>query len=127
MTDRLPRFLLAASASILALGGLMHARAYGKAAAAVASSTLPVFYGSSLKALWLIDSATLLGLSTVFALVAARPAMASGAVISLLALIPAATAAFLYIFIGQFLPAHMLLAAALLTAAAGPLKKRPGT
>ena len=105
----------------------MHARAYGKAAAAVASSALPVFYSGALKALWLIDSATLLVLSTVFALVAAKPAKASSAVIILLALIPAATAAFLYVFIGLFLPAHLLLAAALLTVAAGILAGRRTT
>jgi hypothetical protein len=119
MADRLQRFLLAASAGMLALGGLMHARAYGKAAAAVASSSLPVFYGNSLKALWLTDSATLLVLSALLGLLAARPAMASGAVIALLALIPGATAGFLYMFMGTFLPAHILLAAAMMTMGAG--------
>jgi hypothetical protein len=113
-----------ASAAMLALGGLMHARAYGKAAAAVASSSLPVFYGSSLRALWLIDSATLLVLSAVLGLVAARPVLASGTVIALLALIPGATAALLYIFMGTFLPAHILLASALMTMVAGVLAGR---
>ena len=124
MAERLPRLLLMASAAMLALGGLMHARAYGKAAAAVASSSLPVFYGSSLKALWLIDSATLLVLSAVFGLVAARPVLASGTVIALLALIPGATAALLYIFMGTFLPAHILLASALMTMVPGVLAGR---
>jgi hypothetical protein len=45
--------------------------------------------------------------------------MASRTVVVLLALVPAATAAFLYVFLGAFLPAHMLLAAALMTMAAG--------
>ena len=120
----MPRLLLMASAGMLALGGLMHARAFGKAASAVASSSLPVFYGSSLKALWLIDSATLLVLSAVFGLVAARPVLASGTVITLLALIPGATAALLYIFMGTFLPAHILLASALMTMVAGLLAGR---
>jgi hypothetical protein len=97
----------------------MHARAFGKAAAAVASSSLPPFYGSSFEALWLIDSATLLVLSAIFALLAARPAHASGAMIVLMALIPAATAILLYRFMGSFLPAHMLLTAALMAALAG--------
>ena len=124
MAERLQRLLLMASAAMLALGGLMHARAYGKAAAAVASSSLPVFYGSSLRALWLIDSATLLVLSAVLGLVAARPVLASGTVIALLALIPGATAALLYIFMGTFLPAHILLASALMTMVAGVLAGR---
>lgn len=105
----------------------MHARAYGKAAAAVASSSLPEFYGNSLKALWLVDSATLLVLSAVFGLIAARPALGSGAVMILLALIPGATAALLYTFMGMFLPAHMLLASTIMTVAASILAGRRTT
>lgn len=124
MARRLPGFLLAASALLLALGGLMHARAYAKAAAAVASSSLPAFYGNAFKALWLIDSATLLVLSAVFGAVALRPVLASGLVLILLALIPGATAVFLYTFIGVFLPAHILLASAVMTAIAGTLEEK---
>jgi hypothetical protein len=102
----------------------MHARAFGRAAAAVAASSLPEFYGRSLKALWLIDSATLLVLAAVFGLVAARPRHASGVVIVLLALIPGATAAMLYTFMGSFLPAHMLLLSALMAGVAGVLGDR---
>ena len=124
MIRRLPQFLLGASGALLALGGLMHARAFGKAAAAVASSNLPTFYANSLKGLWLIDSATLLVLALVFGLIAARPLLAAGSLIALLALIPAATAAFLYAFIGMFLPAHVLLAAAIMAAVAGMFRAR---
>lgn len=124
MPNPLARILLVASAAILALGGLMHARAYGKAAAAVAASNLPAFYGDSLKALWLIDSATLVTLAVVFALAAFRPMMAAGFLLVLLALIPAATALLLYRFIGNFLPAHMLLASAIMATAAGILRQR---
>jgi uncharacterized membrane protein YfcA len=42
----------------------------------------------------------------------------------LLALIPGATSALLYTFMGMFLPAHMLLAAALIAAFAGILTGR---
>ena len=105
----------------------MHARAFGKAAAAVASSSLPAFYGNSLKALWLIDSATLLVLAAVFGLVAVRPAAASGIAVVLLAFIPAATSALLYTFMGMFLPAHLLLASAVITMLAGVLAGRRTT
>jgi hypothetical protein len=124
VTKRLPQFLLAASAVMLALGGLMHAMAYRKAAEAVASSNLLGFYGNALKGLWLIDSATLIVLALVFALVTVRPAVAAGAVIVVLALIPAATATLLYTFIGMFLPAHILLASAIMAAFAGVLRGR---
>ena len=56
MTNPVPRSLLAVSATVLALGGLAHAAAFNKAAAAIASSNLLVFYGNAFKALWLIDS-----------------------------------------------------------------------
>jgi hypothetical protein len=102
----------------------MHTRAFGKAAAAVASSSLPPVYGSSFEALWLIDSATLFVLSAIFALLAARPAHASGATIVLMALIPAATAILLYRFMGSFVPAHMLLTAALMAALGGMIGGR---
>lgn len=121
MSNPIPRLLLAIAAAFLAFGGAVHALAFRKAAAAVAASNLATFYGNALKGLWLIDSATLVTLAAAFALIAVRPAMASGGVIALLALIPAATAAFLYYFIGAFAPAHLLLAAAALAFSAGLL------
>jgi uncharacterized membrane protein len=124
MTTQLPRFLLAVSAVMLALGGIMHARAFDKATAVVAASNLPAFYADSLKALWLIDSATLIVLALVFGLVAARPVPAFGAVIVLLALIPATTAAFQYTFLGMFLPAHIFSVAAAMAILAGLLLAR---
>jgi len=114
-----PRLLLSLSALVLAAGGLMHARAFGKTVAAVAASNLEPFYGASLQALWLIDSATLLTLALVFLLVAARPALAAGGVLALVAIIPAATALFLYKFLGSFLPAHLLLGAAVAALVSG--------
>jgi len=91
----------------------MHARAFDRTVAALADSNLVTFYSNSLKALWLIDSATLLTLAAVFALIATRPTLAARPVISLLALVPAATAFFLYWFIGNFVPAHLLMASAI--------------
>jgi len=119
MTRPVPRLLLALSAAVLALGGLMHARAFDRTVSAVTTSNLPAFYAGSLEALWLIDSATLLTLAIVLGLIAVRSELAKGPVIILLALIPAATAFFLYHFIGNFLPAHMLSASAAATALGG--------
>lgn len=117
MINAFPRFLLAFSAIILLVGGVMHASVFGKTVAAVATSNLPPFYGNSLKGLWLIDAATLITLAIVFGLLAGRPALVDKSVIILLAIIPAATACFLSKYIGNFRPAHMLLTAA--AAAAG--------
>jgi hypothetical protein len=86
--------------------------------AAVAASNLPDFFPKALKGLWLIDSATLITLALVFGVTAARPVMASATVVTLPALIPAATAGLLYYFIGQFLPARLLVTAAALGFAA---------
>ena len=122
MTNPFPRFLLVVSAAILLFGGAAHTRAFKQAVAAIAASNLPAFYASAFKALWLIDSATLVGLGIVFALIAARPVIASGLIVALLALIPAATAVLLYYFIGAFVPAHLLLAAAAMAFFAGLLR-----
>lgn len=101
----------------------MHARAFSGAAEVAASSDLPAFYANSLRALWLIDSATLLLLAVACGLISARPSLAAGALILLLALIPMATAALLYTYIGMFLPAHLLLASAVMMAVAGLLRR----
>jgi hypothetical protein len=114
MSNRRSRFLLLASAAVLALGALVHAASFNKASAAVQSANIPAFYANVLRAFWLMDSATLLLLAAVFALVAFRPTVASRGVIVILSLMPASTAALLYIFMGIFLPAHVLLAAAVL-------------
>lgn len=116
---RIPRFLLMVSAVILLFGAAVHTRAFNGALAVVANSTLPAFYGNALKALWLIDSATLGILGILFGLIGFRPTITSGMIILLLALIPAASAILLYYFIGTFVPAHMLLTAAILAFMAG--------
>lgn len=124
MNKHLPQFLLAASATILGLSGVLHARVFAKAEAAVNSSNLPEFYANSFKALWLIDSSGLLILALVFALAIARPRFISGKILLMLALIPATTAAFQYIFLGMFLPAHLLSIAAVTAALAGAVRAR---
>ena len=112
------RLLLAVPALLLAFGGVTHARAFGKAAGAVAASNLDPFFGRALKALWLMDSAGMFVLAAVCVALAIRPAAAPSLVLVLLALIPLSTAALLYMFIGNFPPAHMLTIAAVSMAVA---------
>jgi hypothetical protein len=112
MTRPFPRALLALSAVILVAGAVLHTRAFPRTASAVSASNLAPFYGSSLQALWLIDSAVLLTVAAILGFVAFRPAAASRPVLVLLSIIPGATAFFLYRFLGNFMPAHLLLVAA---------------
>jgi hypothetical protein len=120
MNTALPRWLLAIAAALLLLTAVLHTSVFAQTRAAVAASNLTTFFGQSLQALWLIESVTLLTLAVVFGLVAARPAMASGTMVALLALVPAGTAGMLYRFLGGgFAPAHVLLLAAALAFVAG--------
>jgi hypothetical protein len=115
------RALLGLAALLLALGGTMHLKAYPKAVAAVAASNLADYFGNALKALWLMDSAGMFALAVACAVIAARPGSASGLVIATLGTIPAATAILLYVFIGPFIGAHVLIATAAAILAAGAL------
>src|SRR5437763_4745299 len=91
--------ILFLSASLLsATGGAMHAAAFRRTLVAIAASNLPQFFGNSLKALWLADSATLFILGAIFSLLAARPTLASRSTVVMIALIPASTASFIYAF-----------------------------
>ena len=119
MVTRTPRFLLAFSSLLSAVGGTIHAAAFRKALAAIDASNLPHFYAASSKGLWLADSATLFILAAIFGMIAARPTMAARPAVVLAALIPAATAILLYTFLGNFLAGHLLLAIAAFAFLAG--------
>ena len=109
---------------LLLFGGTVHTLAFKKAEAAVAISNLATFFGNALKGLWLIDSTVLFTLGITFALIAARPVMASGGLVLLLGLIPAITATLLYVFIGLCAPAHLLVVVAACVFSAGLLLVR---
>ena len=119
MAGWFPRVLLTLSSLILAVGGVMHATAYGKAVAAIAGSNLPVFFGDALKVFWLGGSATMILLAAIYSWIAIRPRVAAKSVVVLLAFFPASTAVLLYAFLGTFFASHMLLVAAALTFVAG--------
>lgn len=119
MIKRTPRFLLAFSSLLLAVGGIAHAAAFNRALATIAASNVPFFFGNSVKALWLADPSTMFILAATFALIAARPTAAAKPVVMLLALIPAATAVLIYTFLGSFFAGHLLLATAAVAFFAG--------
>jgi hypothetical protein len=120
--NTLSRWLLFVAAVLLLFGAAMHTVAFPRTVTAATASNLPIFFSQSLKALWLIDSVTLIVLGTAFALVAVRPALAFGMMLALVALVPLGTAILLYAFLGSFIPAHLLLLAGALSFAAGVMR-----
>jgi hypothetical protein len=123
MIKSLSRAILLFAALLLLLGAIMHTSAFPRTQSAVAAaSNLAPFFGQSLKALWLIDSVTLLALAGIFSLAALLPGSISGLLVALLALVPVVTAILLYVFLGWFAPANLLLLAGLLALTAGLLR-----
>ena len=102
MRDLTSRVLLGVSAAMLAFAGFAHGSAFPRAQAAAKASDLAPFFVGGFQILWLVDVATSLGLAIVFALVAARPAIASRLAIGLLSLMPLSTASFLIVFAPGF-------------------------
>jgi len=107
-----PRFLLAFSSLLLVVGGAIHAAAFNLPLEATAKFHLDRFIGGSFKLLWLADSTTMFILAAVFSMIAARPSVATRLLVTLLALIPAATAVLIYLFLGGFFAGHLMLATA---------------
>jgi hypothetical protein len=105
------RLLLAFSAFVLAVGAYLHTSGFNKMSAAVAKSDLSPFVGKGLKVLWLQDSVIAIVLAIIFGTIAARGSAAPRWIIVVLALIPLATAGFLYHFIGNFIGGHVFLIA----------------
>jgi hypothetical protein len=70
-----------------------------------------------MQVLWLADSTTLMALALVFGFIAAKPRCATKPLVMALTLIPAATTALLYFYLGSFYAAHMLLAATVMAMA----------
>ena len=115
----LTRVLLGIPAVLLVFGGVTHLRAFDRAAGAAAASNIEPFFGNALKALWLMDSAGMFVLAAVCVMMLVRSQTVPPFVMALLSMIPFSTAALLYVFIGNFFAAHMLVAAgASMTAAA---------
>lgn len=107
------RILLAFSAIVLAVGACLHTAGFNKMSAAVAKSDLVPFVGKGLKVLWLQDSVIAVVLAIIFGTIAARGSTLPRWIIVVLALIPAATAGFVYHFIGNFIGGHVFLTAGL--------------
>ena len=121
MLARAPKFLFAFASAVLALGGIAHAAVFGKALAALANADIRPAYAGAFKALWLADSTTCITVAAIFAYIALRPSVAAGRLAMMLAFVPAFTAIFIYVFLGNFYAGHMMLAAAMAAFLAGLL------
>jgi len=85
---------------------------------------MPVRYADDFRVLWLADSATLLIVAIILAMLAVRPAAASRGVAIAVAAVPGATAVLLYAFVGNFYAGHLLLATAVAAALAAAFRER---
>jgi hypothetical protein len=128
MKPWISRALLATAALIFAIGGVLHAIAYfSKASFVIESASVKAFFGRELKVLWLADSTTLIALAMIFGVLSLKPTSVSRPVLLLLALVPGATTALLYGFLGPFYAAHLLLLATVMVCVAGlTLNTQPG-
>ena len=122
MRSSVVRAFFITAALVLAVGAIMHAAAFQKIQEALFASNLSPLPADYLKVLWLANSATCLLVAAFFVSMAANPANANHFAALLVALIPAATAVMIYVFIGGLIGGHLLLAAAL-SAIAGTLLK----
>jgi hypothetical protein len=125
MSARGSRWLLAFSALLLAVGAVIHTRAFTRAESAIAAAHLPPFYANSFKGLWLADSTTLSIVAAALCLIAIRPSAGSRPLVALLALVIGAITTLIYVFVGAFPAPHMLLVAAASAFAGGLLLPRP--
>jgi hypothetical protein len=122
MKSSLVRGFFITATLVLAIGAIMHAAAFQKIQEALFISNLTPFAADSLKVLWLANSATCLLVAAFFGCLGVNPSSANHFAALVVALIPAATAVMIYIFIGSFVGGHLLLAAAL-SAIVGTLLK----
>jgi hypothetical protein len=119
MKQTISRLVLALCALLLLFGAFAHARAFRGVSLALDHANLRTIYAQDCKTLWLADSTTLATVALFFAMLAFRPALSRRALLVIVALIPAATAVLIYIFVGSFYAGHLLLGTALAAAIAG--------
>jgi hypothetical protein len=106
-----PRIFLALAALLMAIGGYMHAAAFfAKISSQISNVRMTPFLENAFKALWLIDSSTMFCMAVIFGWLAWKPSAATRAVIMMLGLVPLGTGLLLYIYLGNFFAAHMMMA-----------------
>ena len=108
----LSRIFLGLAALVFAFGAWIHTSAFGRMSAGVAKSDLTPFLANGFRTLWLMDSSVQVALAVMFAFVALKPTATTKPIVLLIALVPLATAGFIYYFIGNFIGGHLFLTGA---------------
>ncbi|HEX4183150.1 MAG TPA: hypothetical protein VHY34_07820 [Caulobacteraceae bacterium] len=123
MFARISRVLIGLAALGLAVDAALHWILFGQSALAVISgSNLPATLTADFKVLWIADVSTLLSLAAVFGWAAVSPSAASGPVIIVLSIIPAALGVLIFAFGAPSYAGFNMLAAAVIAAIGGLLK-----
>jgi len=110
---RAARSLFGFAGLCLAAGAILHTAAFRKVAVVIDAAGLPGRFPALLKGLWLCNSLTAAGLALIFGCLAVQPRMMAKPLVLVLSSTLFGLAALLYLQIGSFLPAHILLVAAL--------------
>ena len=109
--ERYARLSLAVCALFLAAGGIVHMLSYPKAGNVLAHSGLNSFFSAAIGGVWLSVSTTSLALALAFGSLAVRPRLATPAFVAILSLAPLGSALAIYLTVGSFVAAHVMLAA----------------
>jgi hypothetical protein len=116
------RTLLWVTALALVAIALLHGMGVSSLGAELDAAQLKPFVAGGFRAVWLGFSVTAVLLALVFAGAALRPQFAGRAALTLLALVPIASALLVYHYIGPFAGAHMMMAAGLIGIAGAALR-----
>jgi hypothetical protein len=98
-----------AALGLLAIA-VLHGMGMASVGAALDRADLQPFVVGAFRAVWLGFSATALLLAVLFAMAAVRRDAVGRAALGLLALVPIASALLVYLFVGPFIGAHLMLA-----------------
>lgn len=105
----IPRLALAAAALLMLLVAVLHSLGTVPLAADLEAAELRPFIVGAFRAVWLGFSLTSVALAVVFAVVAIRLQPNITWLVIVLAAIPLGSAVLIYVFVGSFFGAHLLL------------------
>ena len=108
------RVLLALAALLMLFGGMMHGLAFRRAAAALDASGLSRRYVIVFGGLWWSDAAVVMLVGLAYLILAFQPGLGTRMTLGVLVAVPLASAISIYSTAGNFAPAHLLMACAIM-------------
>lgn len=118
------RVLLGLAALLMLAGGTVHSLAFRKVAAVIDASNLSKQYAAIFKGLWWSDAAVIVIVGMAYLTLALWPRLGAKAAFGVLVALPFFSAISIYSTIGNFAPAHLLIASACIALIAALV--RPG-